>query len=186
MDIRENGWARTMPLSLEVVRHDALNETLRNDIIVLCNAAFDEPMEEFIRLHTGGAHVLGWLDDALVSHASWVPRWLQPAGLPVLRTAYIEDVGTHPDYQGRGFGTAVMRRMAEEIRDFELAALSTGYVNFYGRSGWEAWRGPGAIRTRHGLVHTPDHDLMILRLPRTPPLDLDALITAEWRDGELW
>jgi hypothetical protein len=28
--------------------------------------------------------------------------------------------------------------------------------------------------------------VMILRLPCTPPLDLDAPLSAEWREGELW
>jgi hypothetical protein len=28
--------------------------------------------------------------------------------------------------------------------------------------------------------------VMILRLPRTPPLDLDAPLSIEWREGDLW
>lgn len=28
--------------------------------------------------------------------------------------------------------------------------------------------------------------MLILRLPRTPPLDLDAPLTGEWREGALW
>ena len=43
-----------------------------------------------------------------------------------------------------------------------------------------------AIRREAGLLETPDEGLMILRTPHTPPLDLAALITAEWREGELW
>lgn len=173
-------------LRLIVVPHEVLTEAEIDAIIELCSAAFEGPMDEFIHQHTGGAHVLAKFDGVLVGHASWVLRELQPAGLPLLQTAYVEDVATHPAYQGRGVGTAVMRQMAELIKDFELGGLATGKFGFYARLGWEMWRGKTAIRTEQGLLETPDEGVMILRLARTPPLDLDALITAEWRPGEAW
>jgi hypothetical protein len=45
-----------------------------------------------------------------------------------------------------------------------------------------------AIRRAAGIEPTPpDEQVMILRLPRTPPaLVTTALLTAEWREGELW
>ena len=43
-----------------------------------------------------------------------------------------------------------------------------------------------AIRQDSGLLPTPDEEIMILPMPQTPPLDLDAPISAEWRVGELW
>jgi aminoglycoside 2'-N-acetyltransferase I len=175
-----------MSVHLEVVRHDALSESELAAIVQLCTQAFGEPFDEIIRLHTGGAHVLGTLDGVLVSHASWVPRLLQPDGLPMLQTAYVEEVATHPAYQKRGFGSAVMRRLAEEIQGFELGALATGYIGFYERLGWEVWRGKTAIRTPKGIIETPNETVMILRLPSTPALDTSGLITAEWREGELW
>src|SRR5262249_17195922 len=132
-------------------------------------------------------HVLAKHKGTLVGHASWVPRQLQPEGLPMLQTAYVEDVATHPAFQHAGIGTSVMVRMVETIKDFELGGLATGHFGFYGRLGWELWRGKTAIRTGQGLLFTPDEDgLMILRLARTPPLNLDALITAEWRPGQVW
>jgi hypothetical protein len=36
------------------------------------------------------------------------------------------------------------------------------------------------------LLPTPDEAIMILRTAQTPPLDLNLLITAEWREGEVW
>jgi hypothetical protein len=34
---------------------------------------------------------------------------------------------------------------------------------------------------------TPDEQVMVLRLPRTPAgLSLDAPLSAEWREGEFW
>jgi aminoglycoside 2'-N-acetyltransferase I len=79
-----------------------------------------------------------------------------------------------------------MRHLAEQILDFDLGGLSPSDPGFYARMGWESWRGPLAIRSAEGLLATPGEDVMILRLPRTPPLDLDSSLSAEWRSGELW
>ncbi len=175
-----------MALTIEVIRHDALTPEQIAAIIALTSIAFEGDMTEFVEAHMGGTHIIGSLDGVMVSHASWVPRQLQPEGLPLLQTAYVEDVGTLPEYAGRGFGTAVMRRMADEIKDFELGGLATGRFSFYARLGWEVWRGKTAVRTEQGLLDMLDEGLMILRLARTPPLNLDGLITCEWRPGEIW
>jgi hypothetical protein len=85
-----------------------------------------------------------------------------------------------------------MRRLAEAIADqsircdFDLGALSPSDDGFYVRLGWETWRGPLSIRTATGSMPTPEDRVMILCLPGTPDLDLDAPLSAEWRDGELW
>jgi aminoglycoside 2'-N-acetyltransferase I len=103
-----------------------------------------------------------------------------------LRTAYVEAVATEPAFQRRGFATAVMQRVAHAIGDFDLGGLSPSEVGFYERLGWELWRGPLSIRSAAGLIPTPNERVMILRLPRTPPLDLHSPLSAEWREGELW
>jgi len=155
----------------------------------LCSLACEEDYGPALRSFTGATHVLGKLDGRLVSHALWIRRHLQPGGHPPLRTAYVEGVATHPDFQRRGFGTAVMRevrRVLEGVADFELAALSPAQPEWYGRLGWERWRGPLFIRTPAGRPATPDEEVMIRRLPRTPPLNLGDPLSAEWREGELW
>jgi len=104
-----------------------------------------------------------------------------------MHTAYIEMVATEKTYRSRGFVTAIMKCVADEIQDFDLGALSPFSVAYYERLGWELWRGPLFIRTDSGLIRTPrDGDVMILRLPRTPNLDVNAPLSAEWREGELW
>jgi len=155
-------------------------------IIALCELAFAEDFSRSFAPFARSWHVLVRQGGALVCHACWVERLLQPAGLPILHTAYIEAVATHPAWQRRGYGTLAMRRIAEEIVSYDLGALSPAVAEFYERLGWEGWRGPTAIRTDAGLLPTPDEEIMILRLPQTPPLDLDAPISAEWREGELW
>ena len=173
-------------LELFVVPVDRLSAPARDEIVALCAAAFDENFGRMFELLPGSTHVLARLDGRLVGHACWVTRSLQPSGMRPLRTAYVEAVATDPAHQGRGIGGSVMRRPADEIRDYDLGALSPAVEAFYQRLGWEAWRGPTAIRTDQGLVPTPDDEIMILRTAQTPPLDLNAPISAEWRDGELW
>ncbi len=104
-----------------------------------------------------------------------------------MRTAYIEATATEKMYRTRGYAATVMNRVAEVIQDFELGVLSPFSVAYYERLGWELWHGPLFIRTGEGLMRTPrDGDVMILRLPHTPFLDLYAPLSAEWREGELW
>lgn len=174
-------------LTFQVAQADELNAVERTALLELCTAAYEEDFAPYLSLLPGSTHVLGWLEGELVTHAAWVTRWLQPQGHPPLRTAYVEAVATAPAQQGRGFGSAVMRHLQTLIQDFELGGLSPSEVEFYARLGWELWRGPLAIRTADGLqASPPDEEVMILRLPNTPLLNLAAPLSAEWREGELW
>jgi aminoglycoside 2'-N-acetyltransferase I len=99
----------------------------------------------------------------------------------------VDAVATSPAYQRRGIGTAVMRRLASAVGDFDIACLETDRTAFYERLGWEEWRGPLAGRSEDGLIPTPDQTgVMILRLPRTPELDLDAPLTIEAHPARIW
>jgi aminoglycoside 2'-N-acetyltransferase I len=171
-------------LRIEFVESDHLTAEAAVAIIDLCRRAYGEDLVRYFRDLGGGTHVVGYLEDRLVSHAMWVTRWLQPEGGPLLRTAYVELVATDPDVQRQGHASAVMRRLAEAIGDFDLGALSPTNADIYARLGWELWHGPLAIRGPEGLIPTPDEQIMILRLPRTPPVDPDAPLSAEWRAGE--
>ena len=176
----------TPALTLRVVRVEELTAAERKTIIDLCSAAYAERFDHLFETLPNSIHVLAYLDDVIVSHAEWVMRWLQPEGRTPLRTAYVEAVATAPAHQRHGFATSVMRELKEHIDDFDLAALSPSDHHFYERLGWELWRGPLAIRTERGVLSTPDEEVMILRLPRTPRLDVNSQLTAEWRVGELW
>src|SRR5262245_10052208 len=63
----------------------------------------------------GGRHFLVERDGVIVSHAAVVERELQVGGVP-LRTGYVEAVGTQPEQQRHGFGTAVMRAASQHVR----------------------------------------------------------------------
>lgn len=140
--------------SLEVVRADQLNPTLQADIHTLCNEAYEEDLTPIMSTFKDATHVLAYQGTSLVSHALWVTRWLQVGTKPIMRTAYIEAVATKKEYRAHGFATMVMKRVAEEIHDFELGALSPFSVAFYERLGWELWHGPLFIRTADSLTNS--------------------------------
>jgi aminoglycoside 2'-N-acetyltransferase I len=173
-------------LSLAVIRGADLAPGLLTEITALCSRAFEQDYAPSLATFPQPVHVLAYCETALVSHALWVTRWLQQGEGPLLRTAYVEGMATEPALEGRGCGTAVMRRLAQEIQEYELGALSTSSVGFYARLGWELWRGPLSVRTANGVALCPEDSAMILRLPATPPLDLDGPLSVEWRVGEVW
>ena len=171
-------------------RTEELSKETRSAIVAVCVAAHQQ--EDFRNLFnyvpSGGWHFLGYDSDELVSHALVTTRWLQAEGLPAMKTAYIDAVATLPDYQGQGYGSAVMRRLASEIdHEYVIACLETDRETFYARLGWQTWRGALAGRSEHGPIPTPDqHGIMILRLSRTPPLDLDSALSIESQSGRIW
>ena len=102
-------------------------------------------------------------------------------------SAYVDTVATLPAYQRRGYGRAVMHELAASISTYDIACLKTARTAFFERLGWERWRGPRAGRSGSELIPTPAHqNVMILRLVKTPPLDLDRLLTIETQTGRIW
>ena len=80
-----------------------------------------------------------------------------------------------------------MQQIALVINDYEIAGLETDKFGFYESVGWERWHGSLAGRGAEGLIPTPDqHGVMILRLPKTPTLKLDGLLTIEDQGVRIW
>src|SRR5512132_993622 len=92
-------------LKIEVLHASQVAPEHLSAIHALCNRAYQADLEPLFRTFTDATHVLGWWGTAIVSHAMWVTRWLQPSNQPPLRTAYVEMVATEPEYQQRGFAT---------------------------------------------------------------------------------
>jgi aminoglycoside 2'-N-acetyltransferase I len=176
-------------LSVTFALTEALNTEIRSAIVRVCIAAHEE--DDFHHLFSyipaGGRHFLAYREGELVSHAVVTTRWLQPEGQPILKTAYVDAVATLPAYQGCGYGSAVMQLLAQNIADYEIACLETDQPTFYTRLGWELWLGALAGRSEHGLIPTPEQrGVMILRLNRTPLLDINAVLTIECQGGRIW
>jgi len=172
------------------IKTEDLNADTQAAIIQVCIAAHQEDdfKNLFSYVPSGGWHFLAHHENALVSHALVTTRWLQPEGYSLLKTAYIDAVATLPEYQGQGYGRALMRTLASDIDDeYVVACLETEKTNFYERLGWEVWRGPLAGRSEQGLIPTPEQSgIMILRLSRTPALNLESMLTIECQDGRIW
>ncbi len=136
----------------------------------------------------GGVHFVLDLGGEVLTHAAVVERELHVDERP-LRTGYVEAVATALHRQGSGFGSIVMTDVTAYIRDlFELGALGTGRHAFYERLGWLTWTGPAFVRTTNGTRRTPDEDgyILVLPTPLSPPLDLTAAISCDWRPGDVW
>ena len=174
-------------LKIEVLHSNLISETMKKEIISLCNHAYEEDLEPILETFVNATHVLGYSNNLLVCHALWVTRYLQVGTNPIMRTAYVEAVATEARYRQRGFAAAVMKCLVNEVQDYDLAALSPFCVEYYQRLGWDLWRGPLFIRTKGKRISSPhDEEVMIFRLPKTPVLDLNDSLSAEWREGELW
>ena len=152
----------------------------------LCDAAYGTDTARFFKSLGPGDHLLGRSNGTIVSHLMWITRWLQPEGASPLRTAYIEMVATTPSAQRKGYASTLLAHFASLVEDFEIAALCPATEGLYIRLGWHFWRGPLAARKAEKIVATPGERVMILLLPKTPPLDLNRRLSVEWRGGEVW
>jgi len=152
----------------------------------LCDSAYGTVTAPLFASLGPGEHLLGLRQGAVVSHLMWVTRWLQPAGQPALRTAYVEMVATAPWAQRQGYASALLAHFGSQVSDYQLAALCPATEHLYARLGWRFWRGPLSARKDDGIIATPDERVMILALPQTPSLDLDSPLSVEWRRGEVW
>ncbi|GAC1327217.1 MAG: hypothetical protein NVSMB13_13280 [Mycobacteriales bacterium] len=101
----------------------------------------------------------------------------------------MEGVGVRADVRRQGVGAAMMAALERVIRSaYDLGSLGATdeAVAFYVGRGWERWRGPASTLTPTGIVRTPDEDGAIYVLPGAAPLDLDAELVCDWRDGDVW
>lgn len=136
----------------------------------------------------GGLHAMVWEGAELIGHASVVQRRLIHRERP-LRTGYIENVGVRIDRRGEGHAAAMMAPLEQVVRGgYHLGALgaSEDAVGFYEARDWQQWRGPTSALSPTGIRPTPEEDGSIYVLPGSAPLDLDAGLTCDWREGDVW
>jgi aminoglycoside 2'-N-acetyltransferase I len=173
-------------LTIEVKPKDSLSQDETNQIASLCSQAYEEDYAPYLKSFDKPTHVLGVLDSKLVCHALWITRWLQMEAGTTLRTAYVEAVATEASYRHLGYASFIMQRLAEEIQDYDIGALSPADTSLYARLGWEYWQGPLFARKDSTWILEPGENAMILRTSQTPALDLLQPISIEWREGDVW
>jgi len=158
------------------------------EIIALTTQAFTKDYTPYIKSFTNLTHILAYLNGKLVSYVAIITRWIQMSNGPLLRTAYVEGLATDLAFRGNGFATQVMRRFITEAQDYDFGALATGSHGFYERLGWRLWEGPLYTRKDNELIAMPEEQgcVMVYTLPKTPPLDIAAPLSIEWRELEPW
>lgn len=177
-------------LEITVLPMAAVDQPTRLEIIEVCKAAFND--EEFDELFTIAAtsvdptDVIGRLNGIVVSHGMWSTRrlWLEDG--TYLKTAFLDAVATDPKWQGHGFGSAIIRRLCEEISEFDISCLTTNRVSFYENLGWERWAGPLATDRNSSVELESGEFAMVWRTPKTPPLNSNSVLTIEGRSGSDW
>ena len=174
-------------IAYDVLPTPALTREQRRTLRALLDLAFAGRFADSDWAHTlGGLHVLAREGDVLVGHGAVVPRQLT-AGARHFRTGYVEALAVHPDWRRRGIGDQTMIRIEEAIRGaYDLGALAAtdDSLRLYQRRGWVEWRGPLAGRTPAGVVATPEEVVHVLI--GEVPVDLQAALTCDWREGDLW
>lgn len=151
----------------------------------LCDASFGDFADADWSHALGGMHVLVCDGGRLVAHGAVVLRRLVVDGAG-LRCGYVEAVAVAADVRRAGHGSRVMASIEELAPGYDLLALSASAagVPLYESRDWARWRGPSSVATTRGVVPTPDDDGSLYVFG--PGLDLDAPITCDWRDGDVW
>jgi aminoglycoside 2'-N-acetyltransferase I len=173
---------------IEIKSDKSLTNEEYAEILALTSRSFRKDYTPFMEMFQNPTHILGKLEGKMVSYALWITRWLQVGKGPLLRTAYIEGMATDLSHRHKGFASQLMARAAVEIQDYDIAALSTGSHGFYERLGWKIWEGPLYCRKGKEMIAMPEERgcVMVLSLPKTPPLDITVPLSIEWRELEPW
>lgn len=175
--------------TVSVSHTSALPSGEGDEVRRILHDAFDDDVGELDWEHAlGGMHALARVDREVVGHASVVQRRLLVQDR-ALRCGYVEAVAVAPRWQGRGLGGRLMAELEGIIATaYDLGALGSSDEGktFYARRGWMAWWGPLSAITPTGVLRTPKEEGSIYVYPVGAPLDLDAGLACDWRDGDLW
>ena len=175
-------------LDIQVKTNTDLSAGEYAEIVSLTSQAFERDYTPYMKMFKNPTHILARLNGKLVSYVAVITRWTQMGKGPLLKTAAIEGMATELNHRHRGFASQVMRRAVVEMQDYDIAVLSTGRNGFYARLGWKTWKGPLYARKENTLIAMPEEQgcVMVYTLPKTPPLDITAPLSIEWRELEPW
>lgn len=156
----------------------------------LMDRAFDDFEDEDWSHALGGEHALVVEDRRVVAHGCVVLRRFL-LGERVLRVGYVEAVAVEPDLQRQGLGTAVMAALERLAPAYDLLALGASDEGrpMYDARGWVPWRGPLHVLGPSGVERTAEEEGYVLVLAGAlalDALDLDAPLTCDWREGDVW
>ena len=180
-------------MQFKIITAHGLNKQQRQQIGELCFAAFDEdPWSQYAFIQNA-VHIVGILEDNIVSHALWTDRIFTLKDGVTVKTAYIEYVTTDYKMRGKGLASQLLRYLTDILTtlDYELAALQPEDETFYKKLDWILWWGDLYIKQNASTYLTDDYEIMLFPLSvklqdlLSHRLD-DDTICADWREGELW
>ena len=175
----------------DVIRVAHTAELTRAELVAirgLLDDAFDGQFADDDWDHgLGGLHALATEGDRIVGHGALVLRRLLHGGRS-LRAGYVESVAVARDRRRQGHAGEVMAALEGHAGGYDLLALSASDngAALYRSRGWQLWRGPTSVLAPDGLRRTPDDDGSVHVLPGRAVLDLEAELTCDWRDGDVW
>ena len=170
--------------------HDdaALDASTRAGIRDMLNSAFEADFSDADADHAaGGIRVLATDGDTIIGHAALVGRQMQVNGVTVT-VGYVEGVAVHPDRQGQGYGSVLMRMIDEQaLKTYALTMLSTGVQEFYEKLGWVRFLGKSFVSENGQMVRTADEDAGLMVLAENPSWNVAGCqIVCDWRTGDVW
>ena len=136
----------------------------------------------------GGLHAIVRAGDTIIGHAAIVRRHLAYRGR-ALRAGYVEAVAVHADHRREGVGDDLVAALESVIvRAYDLGTLSATAIGmpFYESRGWQPWRGSLYAFTPDGIVHQPQLEDRLMVFAVRDDVDLDADLTCDFRNGDLW
>ena len=174
---------------VELISTEALGATRAQALRAWLVDTFEGNFTDEDRVHAiGGVHALVQDRGNIVSHGALVTRSIRCDGYS-LSVGYLEALATRPDQRRHGYASGVLRKLGEIVaRDYDIGVLSTSLKAVYAPLGWESLHGPSYVQTPHRRVRAADEDrgLLVLRTPRTPPVNIGGEIVADWRTGDVW
>jgi len=176
---------------IQAIRTFRLPAQARRELLDMCNSAFGMPFDAlFDMLPPDGLHLLGRIGGRLVAHLVITDRCLRADDGPWLRTAYIDAVATHPQFQRQGNAGTLIRRAVQSCSGrYELLALATDTPTLYAKYGFVKWPGAQMNETEDGTgveISPEQNNLMVLPCTKAFETDQSATMTANWRPGGGW
>ena len=166
-------------------------EFLQPDLAVIKEVLLDAYEGDFSEQdwqHTfGGARFVGTIDDQIVAHAAVVPRAVLINDLP-MTIGYLEGVAVSSKFQGQRLGSQLLQYVSDFCRsNYEISMLSTDEFDFYGKFGWQRFKGTSGVIQNSVMSLTPEEDdgLMYLAGNSAESIEISTAY-CDWREGDCW
>ena len=180
-------------MQFKIINAQDLDKQQRYQISELCFAAFDEDPWSQYAFMQNAVHIIGLIDDAIVSHALWTDRIFTLNENVILKTAYVEYVTTDFTMRGQGLASQLLMSLVNILtaNKYELAALQPEVAAFYRKLGWISWKGNLFIRHDDCIYETDETEIMLYPLNSELKDQIEHSsqkdkICTDWREGELW